>query len=251
MTDVLELEEFEDDLGPNEFKREYRADLQVGDGRTVDVRIVPYGERIRANDGRGGLPVGVEYQEEFLPGVCNHQLKAANRVTANVEHEKGIAGKVGHGVLLREQPDGLHGTFKLLETPAGETARQLIQAGALDGVSIEAQRVKGGDLRTREGVIQRAKVNLTGIAFTAYGAYKNARILALREQAIEVVNVVELTPDIDPDVVERCRRLGIALPQRYEAHPAGTPSSDGTPDTAPAEFADHYVANYATPNSED
>lgn len=238
MTDeVLEVEDVvEDDSPPNMLKREYRADLSVGDGRTVDVRIVPYGERITHNDGRGGVPVGVPYQEEFVPGAFNHQLNAANRITANVDHEKGIAGKVGHGVVLREMPDGLHGTFRLLDTPAGETARQLIQAGALDGVSLEAARVKGGDRRSRDGVIQRVKVNLFGIAFTAYGAYKNAKILALREEALEITDIVDealLPVDIDPQRVERLRAQGIVLPDRYnKAHPVeeGTPAEAGTPD---------------------
>jgi HK97 family phage prohead protease len=215
-TDQLVAEEPKDLL-----IREFRADLQVGDGRTVDVRIVPYGERITHDDGYGGVPRGVPYQEEFLPGAFNHQLNAANRITANVEHEKGIAGKVGHGVMLREMPDGLHGTFRLLDTPAGETTRQLIEAGTLDSVSLEARRVK--DIR-RDGVIQRAKVNLHGIAFTAFGAYKNARVLALREEA-QLLDEELLPVDIDPERVERLRAQGIVLPSRYEAQPAQTDTS--------------------------
>ena len=210
-------------------RREFRADLEVGDGRTVDVRIVPYGERIRHNDGRGGVPRGVWYEEEFAPGAFDHQLNAAHRVLANVEHEEGINAKVGHGIVLRDAPDGLHGTFRLLETPAGETARQLIKAGALDGVSLEAKRVK--DLRTRDGVVRRVKANLHGIAFTQFGAYKGAKVLALREEAEEIVDEELLPVDIDPELIERCRRLGVALPQRYEAHPVetGTPDLSGTP----------------------
>jgi hypothetical protein len=37
---------------------------------------------------------------------------------------------------------------------------------------------------------------------------------------------------LNPELVERCRRLGIQLPQRYQAHPdeAGTPAETGTPE---------------------
>ena len=234
MTDAMEIiqEAVDAELDTSDtitIRREHRATLAVGDGRTVDVLIAPYGERIEANDGAGGVPRGVVYQEEFLPGFASHQLNAPFRVTANVEHERGIAGKVGHGVTLVERSDGLHGTFRLLETQAGETARQLIEAGSLDGVSIEADRVK--DIR-RGSIVQRAKMNVKAIAFTAYGAYKGARILAIREEMPQEPQILDadlLVSDLDPRLVERCRRLGIQIPQRYE-HPAptDTPDESGT-----------------------
>jgi len=210
-------------------RREFAADIVEGDGRTVDVRIVPYGERITHNDGLGGVPEGVDYQEEWLPGVFDHQLGAANRVLANVEHEQGIGGKVAHAVALRSVPgDGFHGTFRLLDTQAGETARQLIEAGALDGVSLEAVPVKNIN---KAGVIQRARANLRGIAFTRFAAYTGAKVLAVREEAAVTLDADLLPVDIDPDLAERCRRLGIQFPQRYEAHPdtSGTPAESGTP----------------------
>ena len=208
-------------------RREFAVDLTVGEGRTVDVRIVPYGERIRHNDGKHGG--GRWYEEEFLPGVFNHQLNAPFRVHANVEHEEGVNGKVGHGIVLREQPDGFHGSFLLLETPAGETARQLIQAGALDGVSVEAEEVR--TIRGENGLLRRAKANLLNIAFTRFGAYKGAKVLALREEAEIVLEEALLPIPPNPEMIERCRRLGLVVPQRYEAHPAetGTPDQSGTP----------------------
>lgn len=209
-------------------RREFAANLTVGDGRTVDVRIVPYGERITHYDGRHGG--GDEYQEEFLPGVFDHQLSAANRVHANIEHEQAGSATVGYGVTLREASDGFHGTFRLLDTPAGETARQLIDAGALDAVSLEAKEVK--TIRTREGVLQRAKANLLAIAFTRFGAYKGAQILALREEAEKIIDEALMPVEIDAGLIKRLRAQGVELPSRYEAHPAdtGTPDETGTPD---------------------
>lgn len=209
--------------------REFPAELSVGDGRTVEVRIVPYGERVRHNDGAHGR--GEWYEEEFLPGVFDHQLNAANRVLANVEHEMGVNATVGHGTLLRSVPgDGFYGTFRLLNTPAGETARQLIEAGSLDGVSLEAQEVR--TLRGRDGVLRRAKANLRAVAFTRFGAYKGARVLALREEAEQVLDEELLPVDIDPGLIERLKAQGFEVPSRYKAHPAetDTPAEAGTSD---------------------
>lgn len=207
-------------------RREFAADLSVGDGRTVDVRIVPYGERILHNDGRHGR--GGDYQEEFLPGVFSHQVNAANRVHANIEHDTSPSATAGYGILLREASDGFHGTFRLLETPAGETARQLIEAGALNAVSLEAKEVK--TIRTRDGVLQRQKANLLAVAFTRFGAYKGAQILALREEAETIIDEALLPVDMDSGVVERLRRQGFAVPDRYSAHPdeTDTPAEAGT-----------------------
>jgi HK97 family phage prohead protease len=218
--------------------RAFKADLTAGDGRTVDVRIVPYGERITHNDGFGGVPRGVEYQEEWAYGAFSHQLNAANRVLANAEHEIGIRGVVGHGLALREAKDGLYGSFKIHETEAGETALILIREGVFSTVSLEAAPRKA--VRTAAGVIRRVKADLRQVAFTRFAAFKGAQVLAVREEITDETTVDEafVPVDIDPELIERCRRLGIALPQRYQAHPddPDTPADAGTSEsTAPAE----------------
>lgn len=210
--------------------RTFAADLNPGDGRTVDVRIVPYGEQVQHNDGLGGLPKGQPYTEEWAPGTFAHQEKAANRVLANAEHQQGIAGVVGHGAALLERSDGLYGSFKIHETPDGDKALILIREGVYNTVSLEARPVKS--IR-KAGVVLRVKAHLEAIAFSRFGAYAGAQVLAVREQAFEDEEAIpeDLKPlDMDPETVERCRRLGISLPQRYEAHPAetDTPAQSGT-----------------------
>lgn len=228
-TETVEIEARESGL----LRREYPADLTVGDGRTVDVRIVPYGERVRHNDGKHGR--GGWYEEEFVPGVFSHQLNAANRVHANIEHDMNASATAGYGILLREEADGFYGSFRLLDTPAGETARQLIDAGALDGVSLEAKEVR--TIRGEDGVLRRAKANLRAIAFTRFGSYLGARVLALREEAEgaeedQLIDEAILPVDIDPGLIKRLQAQGIELPSRYKAHPAetGPPAQAGTPD---------------------
>lgn len=217
-------------------RREYQAELQRGDGRSVDVRIVPYGETITHNDGLGGVPAGVEYREQWMPGVFDHQLEAAHRVVGNFEHQRGIAGIVARAVELRESADGFHGTFRMLSGSDADKALELIDTGVLDGVSLEAMPVKSQ--KTKSGVVQRVRANLFGVAFTRFAAYAGARVLAVRDQ--HIVDEIESFPEMDPELVAACRELGIKLPDRYaEAHPAdGHPAeTGGTPadDTRPEE----------------
>lgn len=164
-----------------------------------------------------------------MPGVFDHQLSAANRLHANYEHERGISNVVGHGLTLRSEQDGYHASFKIHETPTGATALELLRDGALPGVSLEAYPVKS--TRTADGIVQRVKANLRGIAFCRQPAFAGAQVLAVREQP--VVFDEDLLPiDIDPELVASCRRLGMRIPQRYEAHPdeTGTPEESGTPE---------------------
>jgi HK97 family phage prohead protease len=202
------------------------------EGRTVDVRIVPFNERARVADPPNFEP----YEEQFMEGCFDHQLNAANRVHANYEHGKGISDVVGHGVSLRAETDGYHLTSTIHRTNNGDTALELINAGALPGVSVEfhpVKNIKNGNL------VQRVRANLRGFAFCRQGAYAGAQVLAVRaedEEPEQTLDAALLPAPIDPELVERLRAKGIKLPSRYEAHPAeDTPSADGTPVTAPAE----------------
>lgn len=196
-------------------RRTFAADFAPGEGRTVDLRIVPYGERGIAADGLGGLPRGVPYEEEWMPGVFNHQTNAANRVVANFEHQLGIAGIVGHGVALRDTAGGFQGSFKLHETPDGDKALMLVKEGVLAGVSLEAVPVKS--VRTTAGVVQRVKAHLKAVALCREPAFPSARVLAVREEVILDETLLPLA--LNAETIERCRRLGIALPDRYQEQP--------------------------------
>jgi HK97 family phage prohead protease len=184
--------------------------------------VVPFGEVARVADPPDYTP----YDEEWLPGVFDHQLNAANRVHANYEHERGVGNVVGHGITLRNQSDGYHASFKIHGTQTGETALELLRDGALPGVSLEAHPVKS--IRTQTGVVQRVKAHLRGIAFCREGAFKGAQVLAVRnaeDEREEIIDQALLPVDIDPELIERCRRLGISVPQRYLAHLAETDTS--------------------------
>lgn len=236
MTDSTLSPEIGDVVLPEFGRRVFAAELTAGEGRTVDLRVVPYGEIAKANDGLGGLPKGVMYDEEVLPGAFDHQLNAANRVHMNVEHEEGIHGKVGHGLTLASRSDGLYGSFRFLATHAGDTALELVRAGALGGVSFEAKF--RNSVRSASGVVQRVKADLVNIALCRDPAYSRALVLGLRTE-IEPIPVLDeslLPIPFDPQRAARIAAMGIVVPDHLMAHPdTATPAQAGTADTAPAE----------------
>ncbi len=225
MTELV-LDQTEQDPDKGLICRTFSAEIEAGDGRTVDCRIVPYGERITHNDGLGGVPKGQPYTEEWVAGAFTHQMKAANRVLANFEHQPGLAGVVGHGLELRETSDGLHGSFRIHETPDGDKALMLIREGVLDGISLEAIPKK--TIKTVAGVVQRVKAHLRAVALCREPAYESAVVLAVREDAVIPDKMMPV--EIDPELLERCRKLGVSLPERYQAQPdeTDTPEDTGT-----------------------
>lgn len=182
--------------------RQFDVDLELsdGDGRTVIGRCVPYNAPARVKDEFG--PV---YREAFLPGAFQEMAKAPNRVGLNYRHGTGLMDYVGKCVALDEQPDGLYGTFRLFDDAEGNKARTLVQEGVLTGLSVEADIIRS--VHSPDGVVQRAKARLTGVALCQNPAYVDAEVLAVREAPGEI-----LIPEFDPALAERVGRF-VALPE--------------------------------------
>lgn len=222
--------------------RKFSATLTPGDGRTVDLRIVPYGERTQANDGLGGVPRGVTYTEEFVSGVFDHVLAAPNRVLLDFEHGDRIEDVVGRGVSLENRPDGFHGAFRMLETSAGETALALVNEGVLTGASVECRFQRS--LRDASGVVRRIKAKLIKVALCREPAYAGAVVLGVRTAGVEDESTIEFDEELkpipfDPELASRIAALGITIPNRL-ADPSQTdPSPSGDPsDATPPNGAD-------------
>ena len=188
-------------------RREFPAEFSSSDdGRTLDVRVVPYNVPARVSD----PPRHVPYDEMWVQGAFDAQLNAPNRVSVfvNVEHEQGIQGIVGRGTSLRETPDGLHGTFRMLNHPDADKALELVKEGDLTGVSLEFAARKS----VREnGVVKRLKARLINIALVrpsgsggGIQAYKEAQVLAVREAAEQ-----ESEQSVEPSEAEQAlMRIG-------------------------------------------
>lgn len=219
--------------------REVAIEADVGDGRTLEMRVVPFNEIGTATDPPHFKP----YKEQFMPGAFANQERAAHRILLNFEHIQGLQGVIGHGVTLREQPDGYYGTFRVHDTQDGEKALTLLREKVIEHGSIEFLPLKS--VRTRDGVVQRVKAHLDKLSLTRHTpSYKGTAVLGLREQTEVMIDEEFLPVEMDPELVERCRRLGIALPQRYmQAHPSetDTPPDGGTPEdgTRPTPETEH------------
>jgi len=218
---------------------------RVGDGRTLDVRIVPYGVAAEvSDDGR------TRYREMWMPGAFADQVRGAqagraSHVHVNFRHGQTFGDVIGHGLSLVERDDAFYGSFKILDGPDGDKALELVRAGALSKVSLEAFAKK--TVRSAEGIVQRVKGHLVNIALTPQGAFDDAAVLAIREEiAADIAEEEIASLDMDADTVAELKRAGIALPSRYDrdsttdkAHPVenGHPGETGTPEdgTRPTE----------------
>jgi HK97 family phage prohead protease len=202
----------EDIVDPERIVRE--VTFAVGDGRTIEARIVPYNTDTKVVDAPHNGGTGVPYLERWLPGAFGKQVSAAHRVWLNVEHEPGFRAVVGHAVALREAPDALYGTFRVEPGSDGDKALHMVNEGVLTGLSIEAIPKKSMEVA---GVVQRVKAILDKVSLVREGlqAYKLSEVLAVREGHVEEDEEPDPAPEPEPlpeprtdEINERLQRLG-------------------------------------------
>ena len=178
--------------------RMFPAELSVADGRTVVGRCVPYGEVAEVAD-NGGAP----YLEMFARGAFRGVCKAPQRVMLDFEHSPLVANVVGTGRELTEHEDGLHGTFRMLDTPAADTALELVRAGIVTGLSVAAIPL-GPGRRGPSGETVRTNCHLDRVALCRQPAYQGAQISAVRSVSQARPTLLE---DLRPPRNERLEML--------------------------------------------
>lgn len=187
-------------------------DAQIsGDGRTLDLRIVPFNVVQRVADPPDWQP----YDEEWLPEAFDRQLEEAHRVKVwlNFEHGPSAADIIGRGLELRKEADALHGSFRLNKTAAADMAREYVEEGFLTGVSLEAIPLRS---RITNSVTQRVRAHLDKVSLVRAGAYESAQVLALRQALLDEDAEEEKKPAI-PDWA-RPQRLDPELAKRVGEH---------------------------------
>jgi HK97 family phage prohead protease len=185
--------------------REVPLELAEGDGRTIEARIIPYGESATICD----PPEYVTEQERFAPGAFSKQINAAHRVKVwlSTMHEQGLRGIVGHGETLEDRDDGVYATFRVHENPDGDKALQLVRDGLLPSLSVEfiaLQSVK------RQGFVERVRAHLDRVSLVPVGAYAGAEVLALREPPITFPRLAPLPEGLAESLAGRGFKLGPA-----------------------------------------
>jgi HK97 family phage prohead protease len=209
----------------NVIRREFQAELvPVGDGRTLDLRIVPHGVTARVSDDGGRT----FYEEEWVRGVFRNKENKPGKVLVNVEHGKGFSDVVGRGTAFKDSPHGFDGEFRVLSGPDGDKALELVNEGAYTGVSVEAMPIKSE--RTKEGVVRRISAKLLNVSLCRNPAFADSRVLAVRENqtvnlnfgdtssTTEAANITGMTAVIWTPTAE-------AAPEP-EPEPAPEPDSD-------------------------
>jgi HK97 family phage prohead protease len=172
-----------------------------GDGRTLEGRLVPYGETVEVEGER----------ESFAPGVFRDA--APEGVVLLWQHD--TANPIGRATALRDEADGFHGTFRLGDTPLARDAYALARDGIVGGLSVgflpEQSR------RTRGGVREHTRGTLLETSLVTFPAYAGAGVTATRGmeetmeetetvETVEVEETVEVVVDLSP------------IEQRLDAH---------------------------------
>ena len=158
-----------------------------GDGRTLEGRIVPYGDVIELSDG----------PESFARGVFADTEPAS--VSLLWQHD--TKEPIGRMTELSETDDGAYGTFRLANTQRAREAAELIRDGIISGLSVGFEP---DQITTKDGVRTHRKARLVETSLVTFAAYKRAEALAVRgegEDAMADTETIELVePDPVPDV---------------------------------------------------
>jgi HK97 family phage prohead protease len=177
-------------------RREFPAELvPSGDGRTLDLRVVPFNTVARVSDD-GGRTV---YEEMWMPGAFDRQMSAPYRVDVlvNFEHQQGIGGVVARGTELRDTGEALDMTARMLNVPDADKALELVNEGVVGGVSLEAIPIKSE--RGSDGIMRRVAARLVNVALCRSPAYEGAQVMAVRESPDPEPEPIPDDPVPEPD----------------------------------------------------
>lgn len=186
-------------------QRTFRAELQPGEGRTLEGCCVPYDQPARVRDA-GGPP----YTEVFEYGAFRKQVRAADRVRLRFEHGSDIHHRIGRCCELQETAGGLYGTFAIHPGPFGDQALELVRAGELTGFSVGFTDRFERWRRLEDGTVVRSSCSLHEVSLCEEPAYPGALITAQRSRA-QLAEEYGLPAPPPDEQVERLRALGVTL----------------------------------------
>lgn len=228
------------------------ADVQIESGtvyarvadRIVSGLLLPYGEQGSTNIGKFSIaPGAVEIPSD--PEI----------VTLNVQHDR--EEPVGRATELIDTPAGIVGTFRIANTPEGDTVLAEIENGTRTKLSAEVKNVV---IRARQAVAG----SLFGAAVVEQGAFPSASLLAefaqdtLAAEILDVIpnpegNVEEIVVNDLPDkvIVDVVNPDGTTEATEYVADVTANPNpNEGVPNMGVATAPDTLQAHNAAPVSE-
>ena len=115
------------------------------------------------------------YVEELIAGCFADAVLDPLSVELNISH-KGRPVGVAHR--LDDRADGLHATFHLTGSrKSAALTVSRINSGSFGAASVEFMPI---ETRRIDGVVQRVRCQLDGVALCARGAYSEAHVVAAR-----------------------------------------------------------------------
>ena len=145
-----------------EADQQFRVDLS---SRTISGLAVPY---------RGARAFHGGQEFEFGKGTIRIPADVS-RVKLHVNHDPDRA--VGYATKLEDTDDGLHATFKVVESPAGDEALLYADQKVWDGLSAGFRR--GSKFRAKDGVQFAVDAPLGEISVCPAPAFDDARVSAV------------------------------------------------------------------------
>lgn len=140
------------------------------DGRTLAGRVMPYNVEARIGS----------YTETFRPGAFADADPTQVPLLAVHDREQ---LPVGRALSLTDGPAGLDAELRVSETRLGDEVLTLVRDGAATGLSVGFTPIEDAWNATRSRV-ERIRAKLVEISITAFPAYQDARILAVRHEEL-------------------------------------------------------------------
>jgi len=183
------------------------------EGRTVELRIVPWDAVAQTSDG----------PERFRRGAFRGV--DAGRVTIEAGRHGGPL--VGRGLALEERDDAAYLTARIAPTPNGDELLTLAREGVYQDVSVVF--VPRSSKRASDGVTERHAVDLRRVAILERGAYPGAQVVAVRaepddsEEEGQMSETIDLAPVTDrlERMEQRMEALAIQAATPVAAEPSG------------------------------
>ena len=156
------------------------------EGRTLVGRALLYNERnVVSDDGR------TSYVETWLPGVFSRSIAergSRGKIALFGRHD---IGRWPYGAVQRwdDGPDALGFEAKVSRTTAGDELLELINDGAITGISVGAEPIEN---RTIPGGVARAEAKLMELSVCVFPQLAGAEILAVRERPEPAAGTVRL-----------------------------------------------------------
>ena len=140
--------------------------------RMIELIVMPYEREAIVNY------AGRQIREVCTRGAFEKIDPGRRRVYANRDHDPNRA--IGKAVAIRDDPEGLVGTFLISETDLGDETLQLADDGILDASAGFRIKPEGETWHERRTLRRLTKVWLHHVALTPDPAYEDARVLAVR-----------------------------------------------------------------------